>query len=191
MPTLAWRLALAGVEIGVGLAVLLSALLVVENARVRRWLESWRPASKAGGLVKSAAMEGVTAAALLTLRALLVCLAAALAATAVNIGSLWCLLHAYHIPLTLSNAAAVFVLIVIGTFVPNTPGNLGSWQFFCVIGLRLFGVSAARAAGFSLAAFVFWTLPPVLIGFFALFTSPFSWSDLRHKQKSPDRSGSD
>lgn len=179
VPTRAWRLALTGLEIAVVLAVLFSAVLVAENARIGRRLEGWRVSAKASGLFKSVAAEGVRAAALLTGRALAVCLAAALAATVVNIGSLWCLLHAYHLSLTFSDAAAILVLIVIGTFLPGTPGNLGSWQFFCVVGLRLFGVSAARAAGFSLVGFVFWTLPPVLVGFFALFSSPFSWSELR------------
>ena len=37
---------------------------------------------------------------------------------------------------------------MIGTILPGTPGNIGSWPFFCVLGLQLFGVAAARAAGF-------------------------------------------
>ena len=184
--TLALRLALAMLEVGVGLAVLFAILLIAQNVNIRHRLETWKPASKASARVKSAAVEVIDAAARLTIRTLVVALSAALAATVVNVGSLWCLLRAYHLPLTLLDAAAVFAIILIGTFLPNTPSNLGPWQFFCVVGVQLFGVSAARAAGFSLVAFVLWTLPPILMGFGALLTSPFSWSELRQGQKNPE-----
>jgi len=65
---------------------------------------------------------------------LVVSLSAAVAATVVNVVSFWCLARAYHIHLALLDAAAVFAIIMIGTFLPNTPSNLGSWQFFCVVG---------------------------------------------------------
>ena len=68
---------------------------------------------------------------------------------------------------------------MIGTLLPGTPGNVGSWQFFCTIGLQLFGVGAATAAGFSIVAYFVWTIPPLLIGLVALAFSPFSWSELR------------
>lgn len=176
-----WHLALSGVELAVGLLALIGVLLVVRNASIRHRLTGWQPASRASRVVKSVGLEGIDAAGRLSLRALAVCFSVAIAATAINIGSLWCLLRAYHIPLSLTDAAAIFVIIVIGTFLPSTPGNLGSWQFFCVVGLGLFGVSAARAAGFSLVAFALWTLPPVLVGFLALLVSPSAFSQLPHR----------
>ena len=181
--SLALRLALGALEVGVGVAVVLGILLVVQNVNIHHHLESWAPGSKVWRRVKAAAVEVIDAAARLTIRTLVVALSAALAATAVNIGSLWCLLRAYHMPLTLLDAAAVFAIITVGTFLPNTPSNLGPWQLFCVVGLQLFGISAAAASGFSLVAFVLWTIPPLLMGFLALLTSPFSWSELRQGRK--------
>jgi uncharacterized membrane protein YbhN (UPF0104 family) len=110
---------------------------------------------------------------------MLVAVAAALAATAVNITAYWLMLRAYHLDLTLLQAAALFAIVMMGTFLPGTPGNVGSWQFFCAVGLQLFSVSAARAAGFSLIAYVIWTVPPAIMGFGALLTSSFKWSELR------------
>ena len=186
MLTLALRLALGVLEVGVGLAVLLGILLMAQNVNIRQRFDLWKPTSRAWRRVRSAAVEVIESAARLTTRTLVVSLSAAAGAMVVNIGSLWCLLRAYHLPLTLLDAAAVFAIIMIGTFLPNTPSNLGPWQFFCVVGVQLFGVSAARAAGFSLVAFVLWTLPPILMGFGALLTSPFSWSELRQGQKNPE-----
>ena len=184
--TLALRLALGVLELGVGVAVLFGILLVVQNVNMRHHLEAWKPAPRAWQRVKTVSVEAIDAAARLTIRTLFVALSAALAATAVNVVSLWCLLRAYHLRLSPLDAAAVFAIITIGTFLPNAPGNLGPWQFFCVVGLQLFGISAARAAGFSLVAFFLWTIPPILMGFLALLISPFSWSELRQGQKTPE-----
>ena len=186
MLTFALRLGLAALEVGVGLAVLLGILLIVQNVSIRNRFDAWKPKSRAARLVQPAGIEVIDAAARLTPRPLVVSLSAAVAATVVNVVSFWCLARAYHIHLALLDAAAVFAIIMIGTFLPNTPSNLGSWQFFCVVGLQLVGVSAARAAGFSLVAFVIWTVPPIVAGFFVLLASPFSFSELRQNQRTSD-----
>jgi hypothetical protein len=66
---------------------------------------------------------------------------------------------------------------------PSGPGKVGSWQFFCALGLSLLGVAESEAAGFSLVGYVIWALPPTLIGFGALAASPFSWSELRPRRR--------
>ncbi len=123
-----------------------------------------------------------------TLRGLLVAFFAAIGIVLLRAGVLWLLLTAYHIDLSYLQAAGLFALITVGSFLPSAPGKVGSWQFFCALGLALFGVAESEAAGFSLVAYVFWTLPPMLIGVGALTASPFSWSELRprHKMKLPE-----
>jgi hypothetical protein len=91
---------------------------------------------------------------------------------------LWLMLYAYRIDLSLWHAAALFGIITIGTLVPNAPGKIGAWQFFCILGLGLLGVPATHAAGFSLVAFAIWTFPSLLLGVVALVVSPVSWADL-------------
>jgi uncharacterized membrane protein YbhN (UPF0104 family) len=46
-------------------------------------------------------------------------------------------------------AAAVYIVLRLGTVIPNAPGNAGLYQFFCVLGLGLFNVPKSTAVGFS------------------------------------------
>jgi hypothetical protein len=59
----------------------------------------------------------------------------------------------------------------LGTLVPSAPANVGSYQFFTVLGLTLFGVEKATAAGFSLVVFTVLTAPLWAIELWALSSS--------------------
>ncbi len=67
--------------------------------------------------------------------------------------------------------AVVFLIVHLGTAVPNAPANVGTYQFFCVIGLTMFGIEKTLATGFSVVVFVLLTIPLWVIGFFALSRS--------------------
>src|SRR6202044_2849136 len=79
--------------------------------------------------------------------------------------------------------AAVVVLLVInlGVSLPNAPANVGSYQFFCVLGLSVFDVDKTTAAGFSIFAFLALTIPFVFLGFAALVRSGLSLHSMREK----------
>jgi uncharacterized membrane protein YbhN (UPF0104 family) len=101
---------------------------------------------------------------------------------------MWLMLYAYHLDLSLVEAAGLFGIITIGTLIPNAPAKIGAWQFFCILGLGLFGVPATHAAGFSLVAFAIWTVPSLLVGVGALVLSPVSWAELtgaRRTERAP------
>ncbi len=68
----------------------------------------------------------------------------------------------------------VLLIVHLGTSIPNAPGNVGTYQFFCVVALSFFGIDKARAAGFSIAAFVILTAPFWAIGSLALARSGLS-----------------
>jgi hypothetical protein len=65
-------------------------------------------------------------------------------------------------------AAATLIVIHLGTAIPNAPANVGTYQFFCVVALTLFGVDKTIATGFSVVVFVALTLPLWLLGSVAL-----------------------
>ena len=65
-------------------------------------------------------------------------------------------------------AAAILIVIHLGTAIPNAPANVGTYQFFCVVALTLFGVDKTIATGFSVVVFVALTLPLWLLGSLAL-----------------------
>ncbi len=95
--------------------------------------------------------------------------------------SFWLMMAAYHIPLSFWAGAAVFLIVHFGTALPNAPANVGAYQFFCVLGLRLFGVDKTLAAGFSFVVFVLLTLPLLVIGFFALGQSGLSLGSIKDR----------
>ena len=173
------------IEVGVGAAVAGGILLAIRReyllTRMRRWDSSNRLLRR----IRSVGMDLVRALGWTRPVAMLVALLAALAAAVVNVTAYWLMLRAYHIQLSPIQAAGLFAIVMIGTFLPGTPGNVGSWQFFCTIGLQLFGLGAARAAGFSIVAYFIWTIPPLLMGMVALGTSSFRWSDLQSDRAEP------
>jgi hypothetical protein len=56
---------------------------------------------------------------------------------------------------------------------------VGTYQFFTVLGLSLFGVDKTTAAGFSVAVFIILTAPLWIIGFAALTRTGLTLNDIR------------
>jgi uncharacterized membrane protein YbhN (UPF0104 family) len=86
----------------------------------------------------------------------------------------WLAMRACHIDRPLLVAAAVLTIVRLGTAVPSTPANAGTFQVFTILGLTLFGVERSAAAAFSLAAFAILTVPLWAIGGVALARSGVS-----------------
>jgi hypothetical protein len=100
----------------------------------------------------------------------------------------WAVIHLTVATLVaLGYGVAVFVIVNLGTAIPNTPANVGSYQFFTVLGLTLFGVDKTSATGFSLVVFSLLTLPPLVIGFLALSRSGLSLATIREELRRPER----
>lgn len=97
--------------------------------------------------------------------------------------ALWCLTKAYQLPLPFLAVAVVLLVINLGISLPNAPANVGSYQFFCVLGLSIFDVEKQTAAGFSIFAFLALTLPFVFLGFAATLRSGLSIRNLRQQVK--------
>jgi glycosyltransferase 2 family protein len=85
--------------------------------------------------------------------------------------SFWFVIRAYGLRLTFLVGLAVFIIVHLGTLIPTAPANIGSYQFFTVLGLTLFGVEKTTAAGFSLVVFTVLTIPLWAIGFWAIGSS--------------------
>jgi len=79
--------------------------------------------------------------------------------------SYWFVMLAYGFNLSFWHGAAVFLIVHIGTAIPSAPSNVGTYQFFAVVGLTLFGISRASAASFSVVVFLILTIPLWIIGF--------------------------
>jgi glycosyltransferase 2 family protein len=94
--------------------------------------------------------------------------------------ALWLVALAYGIPLEVWKGAVVLVIIRVGVFIPNAPANIGTYQFFTVLGLELLGVNRYVSSGFALVLFFVSMTPTWLFGFFALSKSGTTLHRLQH-----------
>jgi uncharacterized protein (TIRG00374 family) len=165
-----------------GIAVLvLAAIVVALKERALCWrLEAWGPQRRLWAGVKRVGLDLMVGLRLLReWKSMAVSIGAALGMVGLQVTVFWLALRAYNLDMTLFQAAAVLAVISIGTLVPNAPGNLGAWHFFCMLGLSLFGIDSATAAGFSVVTFAVLSLALIGGGLVALVTSPFKLSQLR------------
>jgi uncharacterized membrane protein YbhN (UPF0104 family) len=86
---------------------------------------------------------------------------------------------ACRIDLSLGAAAIVLLIVRLGTAIPNAPANVGSFQFFTVLALRLFGEDKTVSAGFSLVYFLALTVPLWILGLLAISRSGMNLSKIR------------
>lgn len=90
---------------------------------------------------------------------------------ALQVVPIYALFQGYGLDLSFGVAAIVLVVLRLGTVLPQAPGNIGSFQFFTVLGLQLFGISRTEATGYATLLFVVVTVPLWLGGFVALIAT--------------------
>lgn len=93
--------------------------------------------------------------------------------------SFWLVMYAFNIGLPFPEGAVVFLIVHLGTAVPNAPGNVGTYQFFTVVGLSIFGVEKSAAAGFSVAVFIILTVPLLGLGLAAFLNTGIPLAQIR------------
>ncbi|MGO9950880.1 MAG: lysylphosphatidylglycerol synthase transmembrane domain-containing protein [Dissulfurispiraceae bacterium] len=64
--------------------------------------------------------------------------------------TIYLIAHSLAIPLTMGGALFVMLAVGIGSIVPASPGNIGTYEFFAVSSLSLLHISGARALSFVL-----------------------------------------
>ena len=102
-----------------------------------------------------------------------------LALLAGQILAFWLVMRADSLDVDLWVAAATLMVVHLGTAVPGAPANVGTYQFFCVVGLMLFGIDKTVAGAFSVVVFVVLTVPLWLLGAVALGRTGVSLNVLR------------
>ena len=96
---------------------------------------------------------------------------------------LWAMMQAYGLQLPFLAAIVVLLVINLGVSLPNAPANVGSYQFFCVLGLSVFQVEKTTATSFSIFAFLGLTIPFIFLGFVGLVRSGLSLKSMRERVK--------
>ena len=91
----------------------------------------------------------------------------------------WLVMRACGLQLSFWAGAVVLLIVHIGTAIPNAPSNVGTYQFFTVVGLQLFGVDKTLATGFSVVVFIVLTIPLWVLGLLAVSRSGMTLSFIR------------
>jgi hypothetical protein len=97
--------------------------------------------------------------------------------------SLWALMKAYRLDLSVWAGAAIIVVVRFGTVIPNAPGNVGLFQLVCTAALMLFDVEKDVAKTFSFLMFIALTLPLLLGGAVAVALTGLNLTDIRASAK--------
>lgn len=97
--------------------------------------------------------------------------------------SYWALMKAYGLDLNFWVAGGVLTIVRFGTVIPNAPGNLGLFQFACVLALGLFDVEKNDAKTFSFILFFALTFPLLLGGAIATALTGLNIGELRDRAK--------
>lgn len=102
---------------------------------------------------------------------------------ALQVVSVWALMKADRLDLSIWAAGAVLVVVRFGTVIPNAPGNLGLFQAACVLALMLFDVEKNVAKTFSFLMFFALTLPLLLGGAVAVALTGLNLTDIRQRAR--------
>jgi uncharacterized protein (TIRG00374 family) len=167
-----------GLGAGVVIAVAILFYLALRPRRIRA--HSSTPAGVFSKLLEQAseALQGVTRT-----REFYLSLAASLGLLAFQAMAFWFVLLACGLDLSFWVGATVFLIVHLGTAIPNAPANVGAYQFFTVIGLTLFGVDKEAATNFSLVVFALLTAPLLLLGGAAIGSSGVTFLELSREAR--------
>ena len=91
-------------------------------------------------------------------------IAASLASWIARALILWCMFRAFGLPLPVSAAVSVLVIVNLGIAVVATPGNVGTFELATAAALALWGVPSETALSVGITTHVVEIVPPVLIG---------------------------
>ncbi|MFC1476176.1 lysylphosphatidylglycerol synthase transmembrane domain-containing protein, partial [Candidatus Zixiibacteriota bacterium] len=94
-----------------------------------------------------------------------------LASWLVHAIAVFSLLNAFGFELPFWGALVILIVNTAAIMIQISPGNLGTFQFACILGLSFFGIPKESALSFSLVLHVAETLPIALLGTYYSFSS--------------------
>jgi hypothetical protein len=80
----------------------------------------------------------------------------------------YALAMAFGFDLGFAACVAVMAIVNLGLIIPSSPGFIGTFQFFCVAALGLFGVEQSSALSFSVIYHLSQWLPTTVLGYYFL-----------------------
>ena len=88
-------------------------------------------------------------------------------------------IRAFGMGLTYPMAFFVMIVVGMGVLLPSSPGFIGVYEYFCIVGMALFGVEKSRALTYSLVTHSLQFLLIIAMGFFCLSREGLSLAKLK------------
>jgi uncharacterized protein (TIRG00374 family) len=82
--------------------------------------------------------------------------------------SAYVLFLGFGFALPLINGYAITVIIALGVMLPAAPGFIGTYHYFCILGMTKFGVSQADAGAYAILLHFFQMIPIIVLGLIML-----------------------
>ena len=110
-------------------------------------------------------------------RAFMLFLALTLVYWAINGIGVWCMVRAFHLPVDLVGSYAMMACVVVGMMIPNSPGNVGSFWYFLLLPILLYGVTheSTQATAFGLTVWLMQLLQQTAFGAWFILRRQVSW----------------
>lgn len=87
------------------------------------------------------------------------------------------LIKAFGFDLPFWGALVILIVNTAAIMIQISPGNLGTFQFACILGLSFFGIPKNSALSFSLVLHAVEIIPIVLLGTYYSFSSQIRWKE--------------
>lgn len=89
----------------------------------------------------------------------------------------WCMVQAFHLPIDMVGAYAMMACVVVGMMIPNSPGNVGSFWYFLLLPVALYGIgnSSAQAIAFGLSVWLCQLVQQTAFGLWFVVRGKVSW----------------
>ncbi len=94
--------------------------------------------------------------------------------------SFYCMFLGCNIHLPFFAAVFVLIVIAIGISIPSSPGFIGTFQYFAVLGLAVFGIDKNTALTYSLVLHISQWIVTIVIGWIYLYRERISFSDIKN-----------
>ncbi|HYD50633.1 MAG TPA: lysylphosphatidylglycerol synthase transmembrane domain-containing protein [Terriglobales bacterium] len=101
--------------------------------------------------------------------------------------SSWVILRAFAFDVPFNAALIVFIFIGFGTALPGLPGNVGTYQYACILALALFGVEQSQALAYGLVLNAIQVVTLILQGLVALPFAGVTIDDFRRARSEMSR----
>jgi len=89
-----------------------------------------------------------------------------------------CMIYAFHLPVDVAGAYTMMACVVVGMMIPNSPGNAGTFWYFLLLPLPLYGIDMAgpQVAALGLTVWLMQLLQQSLFGLWFVARRSITWA---------------